>query len=1165
MKFFKKNEAINHYNKIKDKSIKSNSKLFQEDVDRAGTKCFYVCSPKKIFDRIEKLAEPHFYEFWTDQTNMVFGMDIDYDTSKDDTPPDELLKKIINIVIDGANKYYDHKYKMKDIIILENDNLVQKLENPNKYSAHIVFRGLNFESCIVAKDFFLRLDKDYGISKLYVDKSIYNMTCLRLFMNSKMGKHAVLLPKKLIIDGASSLSTKIYENTKNIKDFYNFFLTTMLTHTNPADKMIMIKDLKNKIDKCQSPQKVADQNDIANINIESILMNLPGKYYDEYDEWIKIGMVLHTHHTEENNLYDIWNNWSMQSDKYKEREMLSKWKSFANSKKRLTIGTLIKIAKEEGIVNIYKNNKQNIEDIVNNYPAKPININTNNINDSQITILDQKFLTSDIYYPIIDKKLIAVQSEKGTGKTSNLFNTLFGREEKSEDIHINDNTSILFISSRITFGYKLLGDLKEYGFELYSQITDHQIYSKRIICQIDSLLRLERDSYDIIIVDECESLARYMTSSHFTKNNKASFIISNLEMRVNDAKQVYILDADLSDRCINFYKKNMTFDKKDDFHLVINNFKPYSEYKLTYCQYATWLRKILLILESNKKLVIAMASNSKAKDLDKKIRDTYPEKKVLLIHKETTDEDKKKFLLKVNEEWINYDVIIYTPSVCMGVSFDITGHFDHIFAYGCHESLGAQEWCQMIHRVRSPKSKEIFIAIDQYKVFDTQDDNVNYNTVEKMLCSDYYLTNYDLHNNIVTKKIKRIKNNDELLKLNDLDRNMVDDSDDEFNDSAKQEMSDGSEGYVGSVGSVGSVAINDKVLFYPYKSEPIYDLYVRNSWELIENKLNFPACFFGYAKYKSYQLNYLPLSEEDNYILQEMKVIRNEREDQENEDKINGIYAAPDLSYEDYQNKIKQRDEYITPEDVYAIQRYNFRKCYNITPLNADEYNDQEAEDENLTKDIIIEYNDKEKMKWFRNMTTILATNSQTTEEKLEILKDNKQFDSAFTNCYIDFTVKNQYSFHYYPISIIQRFQFNINNLTICFNQPDIYNKLENIISWCEDKIDDIAFKYNIKTSAKKLSDLAAKDRLKYVNRIIESQYGLRIRRINTSVHEENILYRLDDNGIWSNLPDIENNNEDNMYSLQMKILPIDLKLKRNNYYSNDSPHLDRDLFIDDE
>ena len=53
----------------------------------------------------------------------------------------------------------------------------------------------------------------------------------------------------------------------------------------------------------------------------------------------------------------------------------------------------------------------------------------------------------------------------------------------------------------------------------------------------------------------------------------------------------------------------------------------------------------------------------------------------------------------------------------MGVSFDAE-HFDNIFAYGCHNSLGAQEFCQMLHRVRNPKNKNIYVSFDQYKYYD---------------------------------------------------------------------------------------------------------------------------------------------------------------------------------------------------------------------------------------------------------------------------------------------------------------------------------------------------------------------------------------------------------------------------------------------------------------
>jgi len=1161
---FKKQEALNQYNKIKDVKAKSSLMLFQEDIDKAGSKKFYITDPKTIFKKIEKSAEPHFYEFWSEKTKMCFSVDIDYDMTKNNIKPDQLLEKVIEIVFQGAEKYYNYKYKLSDVIILENDKMLQELDNPNKYSSHIIFRGLSFENVTVCKDFYLRLNKDFEISKLYVDKAIYNLTCLRMFLNSKMGRNAILVTKYIVINGET---TQICNMNGSENDLYNFFLKTLITYTISTDKMIGVKEIKNKAE--ANLPKNDGLSDISNINIEHILESLPSNYYNDYDNWIKIGMILHSYHSTSFDTFNIWNNWSQKSNKYLEKEMKSKWKSFAQQKSKLSIGTLIKWASDEGIENIYKNAKQNIDDIVINYPMKPIQIDLSIIKDNQLTQLSQEKLTPEIYEPLMKTKLVAVQSEKGTGKTSNLFKTMFENNKS----WINNDTSILFISSRITFGYKLLGDLKDYGFELYSQIKDHQIYSKRVICQLDSLMRLERDSYDIIIVDECESVARYITSNHFTKNNKASMIISNLEMRLADANQVYILDADLSDRCINYYKKIIQPISANDFHLIINNFKPYSEYKIIYSQYATWIRQIRLKLQDNKRIVVAMASNAKAKDLDHMLKDYFPEKKILLIHKETSDDDKRSLLLNVNDEWSKYDIIIYTPSVCMGVSFDIDGHFDYIFAYGCHESLGAQEWCQMIHRIRSPINKEIYISIDQYKPFSQVDDLIDYKTIERMLCSDYYLTNYDLHNNLVTKKLKRIKNQNEANKFNNLDAGIDSDND--------LETSDINTSFTKST----NININDKIIFYPYKEEPIYDLYVRNSWEQIENRLNFPASFFGYAKFKEYKMEYLKPSDEDKEILKEMKDIRSDREDHELEEKISGITEAEELSQDEYNIKVRQKDVSISKEDIYAIQKYNLRKCYSIyqktEPTEPAEPTEPNISNGDITKDFVAEYHLHNRMKHYRNLATILATSNQTTQEKLDIIKDNQQYDSIITNCYIDFTNKNKYSYHYYALEIIKLAGFNINDLSIKIPYPNLITNIYDTIAWCDEFKDELSFKYDLKTSYKSLTELQEIEQLKYINRIIESQYGLKIKRINHSTHKDNILYKLDDNGIWDNLPernilpeyiidqdnnDHEDNNElpINIYDLKRKIIPTEIKQKRiackNNY---DTSVLD--IFDDDE
>ena len=1069
-RFIKKKDAIYYYDNLKNKK---QYKLFEEDIDKAGSKCFYVATTKYIFNQIYKENISHYYEFWAANTKLLFSIDVDYYRTKDNIDPYELLIKIINIVIAGAKKYYDYEYKISNIIILEN------LENNLKYSSHIIFRGLSFYNYLVVKDFYTRLDKEYKIKTLHTDKSIYNLTCLRLYGCSKMSANNVLYHKQLKINNEY---TMIPNNDNTKETFFNFFEKTMITNTN--DSIKTIKEIKtNKI-----VNNNINNDDISNINIENILDKLPSPYYDDYNTWINIGMILYNY-----NMFDLWNKWSSKSHKYKESEMISKWNSFKNSK--YNIGTLIHYAKIENIDNIYKEDNS-IKSIVELYPSKPINIDLTIYNE--YTILSQEKLEPEIYKSIIDKKLIAVQSEKGTGKTSNLFKVLFNE---------NNNNSILFISSRVTFGYKLLGDLKKYGFELYSQIKDTNIQSKKIICQIDSLLRLDNE-YDIVIVDECETLARYMTSSHFTKNPKANLIISSFESYITEAKKIFILDADLSDRCMNYYKQNIILDNNNDYHLIINTYKPFKDYKILYSKYETWLRQILLKIENNNKLVIAMTSNKKAKDL-KKLLDEKFTKNILLIHKESSDEEKLK-LLRVNDEWIKYDIVIYTPSVCMGVSFDEINYFDYIFAYGCHESLGSQEFFQMIHRVRNPKYKEIYVTIDIYKKFEQNEDIINYKTVEKIVCSDYYLTHYELHTNILQKKI---------IKKSKLDNGIEEDD----------------------LPVIGSITENDKIIYYPYKNEPIYDLYIRNSLELIENRLNFTACFFGYAKYKEYQLEFLQSENADKNIIKEIKEINELREEEEKNKLIDGIFNAKDIDNDEYLEKIKLRDEYIEDKDIYEINRYKFKKCYNI-------------KEDIITYELLYNYYDKKKMKWYYNLSTILSTDNMTTEEKIDIIKNNDKYYELYSDSYKNIIRKYKYSYHYYPLEIIKIFNFNINDLSIEIKNTDYITKLYDAIAFCDKNKESIANKYSIKSLTYDLTELSDIAKIKYINNILETHYGLKIKRCYQNTDIDKCRYKLDNNSIWD---EFFNNSE-----TIKKIIPIEIKDIKN-INNNDYNTINLDLFIE--
>ena len=1125
MRFLKKTDALNYYRITKNDKLK----LFQRDINQYGSKEFIVTSPNQIYNRIKLESSSHYYEFWSDKCKMAFSLDIDMKVNKDYDYKSKIIE-IINNVLQGASKYYNYKYKPNNIIVLQNDEVEQNLENPNKVSFHIIFKGLTFENHIVCKDFFIRLTKDFKME--YCDKSIYNLSCLRMCFNSKKGKNAILKPVTYTINGLETSNIKDYDNTDDcLKEFWK---NTMITNIKETDRIINKSTIKTAMNILQPKYLEPSDTTVGNVNLENILFQLSNTYYDDYDKWTKIGMILQKISTIENDYYELWDRWSQQSIKYNAGEMNNKWKSFIqnNNKCGLGLGTLIKWCKDEGIINIYKNNKKSTDTIINEYPESKIIISDNYMNSAKIYELEK--LTPEIFKPFLNSKLLAIQSEKGTGKTCNLLSALFDKNNISHD------TSILFLSSRRTFGIKLLSDLKVFGFKLYSEITDPYICSKRIICQIDSLMRLERDRYDYVIIDECESLARYLTSTHFTKNPKASIIVSSLENRIAEANHVYIMDADLSDRCLNYYNKVMNVEKEETT-VIVNTFKPYTKYQIEYMSYPSWLNIIMNDIKAGKNLVIPMASNNKAKDLKTKIERDFPliTDKILLIHKETSDEDKIKKLLRVNEEWQTYQIVIYTPSVCMGVSFDIPNYFDNIYAYGCSNSLGAQEFCQMLHRVRSPKNDIIYMAMDYYKEH-TDDDHIDYQTVEQMLCSDYYLTSYELHSNLIPKKISRTIN----ARIIGLDDN-IDDLD---TSSIEVELLMGN-------------GHRDKIMTYPYKEEPIYDLYVRNSWESIEDKLNFSSKFFGYTKHKGYKLLYIQNDPQGvGTILQDMKNIRTEREENEITATIDGILKAPDLTNDEYLNKIRQREEYLDNKDRDALTRYNLVKCYNLKK-NTDE---EKTLEHIMTKEFIETYHDKEKMRWFRNITTIINTDDQSTNEKLEIMKDDAKYGMNFkVNCYLDFKSRNKYTYHHYAIKIINDLQFDINDLNKKKQASVLSDLLNPLMDWCQTHKIDIIKTYDmLKYFNKDLPKLDIKqekltERLRFINMIICSQYGLKIKKYQNSVNEDvdGNLYRLQyaDDNLWKN-PYV--NPIEKTYRIIAK------REEADRYNDFDSSQLD--LFIDD-
>lgn len=312
--------------------------------------------------------------------------------------------------------------------------------------------------------------------------------------------------------------------------------------------------------------------------------------------------------------------------------------------------------------------------------------------------------------PISENHLF-IWSDMGTGKTTQV----------EDFISNNPELSICFISNRISFTFEIFNKFKKYGFENYLDTVSFEkqenpdppmgpksgIVSNRIIIQIESLHKLLKCNYDLIIIDEAFSLFSQVYSP--TNKNKIYINQQKLQLLFENCKKSILLDAHLLTPIYNFYNQlcggNLKVIKNEYVHNK-GKVKFYDGDKFEFIKY------IIDDLIDGKK--ICLPTNAKnfgdyvietLKDIDNMLVDYSDEERQILKNiKYVFYNEKNKFksYLIANEEFKKYDLVIYSPTITTGI--DITEvYFDKIYAYCTNQSNDVFSFLQMLHRVRHLK------------------------------------------------------------------------------------------------------------------------------------------------------------------------------------------------------------------------------------------------------------------------------------------------------------------------------------------------------------------------------------------------------------------------------------------------------------------------------
>jgi hypothetical protein len=309
------------------------------------------------------------------------------------------------------------------------------------------------------------------------------------------------------------------------------------------------------------------------------------------------------------------------------------------------------------------------------------------------------------------KPIVCVRANMGIGKTVAIGELLWRV--------CLSGTKVLIVTFSRALAVKMSTEFAELGFVNYQDI-DGLIQDAKVVTCLDSLYRVATRNFDYIILDECVSTFLHFNSTLMNKRAENSALLELLLTQASSG--IYFVDAAL----------DFTFMKSIvDYFAVAKRATPYWIYNehvrssnrqasIVLCEdasmgavneysliYATAMC-VLENLQGGKKVVCCSSTKKFTEVLGRFIADRSPNSVVRVYNSSTASDD----LRNVNTEWIKYDLLIYSPSISAGVSFE-TQHFDCLVGYLVNSPFtsGVDKALQQLFRVRQLNTGEMRLFV----------------------------------------------------------------------------------------------------------------------------------------------------------------------------------------------------------------------------------------------------------------------------------------------------------------------------------------------------------------------------------------------------------------------------------------------------------------------
>ncbi|VVG72075.1 hypothetical protein PAP18089_03067 [Pandoraea apista] len=315
-----------------------------------------------------------------------------------------------------------------------------------------------------------------------------------------------------------------------------------------------------------------------------------------------------------------------------------------------------------------------------------------------------------------------IKSPKGSGKTEYLKQVIQNARENNQSVLIVGHRVALLKSMADRLGVTCYVQEERLEYDEDGSPTDRveRTYvspaSYYAVC-LDSLQRridTQERRYDVVIIDEVEQVLSHLVSSS-TLGVRREGVYNTLRYFLRNASYRYLLDADAHLPTLRFSELVGTVHEQQTTTLVVNEYVAEEREVRLYKSEKHLISELFEAISAGKRVYFCSNSRTDALDISEIIAQKFGEtRRVMTITSQNSAKaNVREFLNNISSEFLQYDVLIGSPSIGTGIDIsfpDDAQEVDAVFGLFSASITTHFDIDQQLGRVRNPGEMHVWIS-----------------------------------------------------------------------------------------------------------------------------------------------------------------------------------------------------------------------------------------------------------------------------------------------------------------------------------------------------------------------------------------------------------------------------------------------------------------------